>query len=195
MTDFDLLRDDASTREAFKRGDKWALTEVYRVYYPLVTTVITRGFGGFRGFFNPSDRDDAIQSVFAAALSEKARLRYNGVDAYSSFLRGIAQNVVRRMLDRRTKFMRTDGQPELENKVVPTAESSYLTAEATLVVRAFRESIDDPIQRAVLQQYFVDGVAEETIAKELSITRYKVRKVIALLDRRMRRYLRQHGLP
>ena len=195
MTDFDLLRDDASTREAFKRGDKWALTEVYRVYYPLVKTVITRGFGGFRGFFNPSDRDDAIQSVFAAALSEKARLRYNGVDAYSSFLRGISQNVVRRMLDRRTKFMRTDGQPELENKVVPTAESSYLTAEATLVVRAFRESIDDPIQRAVLQQYFVDGVAEETIAKELSITRYKVRKVIALLDRRMRRYLRQHGLP
>lgn len=195
MADYDLLRDDASTREAFRRGDRWALTEVYRVYYPLVVTVVTRGFGGFRGFFNPSDRDDAIQSIFAVALEEKARLRYNGLDAYSSFLRGIAQNVVRRMLDRRTKFMRTDGQPELENREVPTAESSYLNAEATQVVRRFRESISDPVQQAILSQYFVEGVSEEAIASTLGITRYKVRKHISLLDRRMRRYLRQHGLP
>ena len=195
MADYDLLRDDASTREAFRRGDRWALTEVYRVYYPLVVTVVTRGFGGFRGFFNPSDRDDAIQSIFAVALEEKARLRYNGLDAYSSFLRGIAQNVVRRMLDRRTKFMRTDGQPELENREVPTAESSYLNAEATQVVRRFRESIGDPVQQAILSQYFVEGVSEEAIASTLGITRYKVRKHISLLDRRMRRYLRQHGLP
>lgn len=191
----DLLRDDASTREAFKRGDRWALTEVYRVYYPLVTTVVTRGFGGFRGFFNPADRDDAIQSIFTAAFEEKARLRYNGLDAYSSFLRGIAQNVVRKMLEKRTKHMRQDGQPELQNRVVPTAETSYLSAEAAQVVRAFRTSITDPTEREILQQYFVDGVAEEKIAADIGITRYKVRKAISLLDRRMRRYLKQHGLP
>ena len=195
MTDGDLLRDDARTREAFKRGDRWALTEVYRVYYPLVTTVVTRGFGGFRGFFNPADRDDAIQSIFAAAFEQKARLRYNGLDPYTAFLRGIAQNVVRRMLERRTKFMRTDGQPELEHKEVETAEAQFLDAEAIQVVRAFRETIQEPVQRQILASYFVDGDAEETIAKDLSITRYKVRKTISLLDRRMRRYLKQHGLP
>ncbi|MEC8024606.1 MAG: sigma-70 family RNA polymerase sigma factor [Myxococcota bacterium] len=195
MTDGDLLRDDARTREAFKRGDRWALTEVYRVYYPLVTTVVTRGFGGFRGFFNPADRDDAIQSIFAAAFEQKARLRYNGLDPYTAFLRGIAQNVVRRMLERRTKFMRTDGQPELEHKEVETAEAQFLDAEAIQVVRAFRETIQEPVQRQILASYFVDGDAEETIAKDLGITRYKVRKTISLLDRRMRRYLKQHGLP
>ena len=195
MTDGDLLRDDARTREAFKRGDRWALTEVYRVYYPLVTTVVTRGFGGFRGFFNPADRDDAIQSIFAAAFEQKARLRYNGLDPYTAFLRGIAQNVVRRMLERRTKFMRTDGQPELEHKEVETAEAQFLDAEAIQVVRAFRETIQEPIQRQILASYFVDGDAEETIAEDLGITRYKVRKTISLLDRRMRRYLKQHGLP
>ena len=195
MTDGDLLRDDARTREAFKRGDRWALTEVYRVYYPLVTTVVTRGFGGFRGFFNPADRDDAIQSIFAAAFEQKARLRYNGLDPYTAFLRGIAQNVVRRMLERRTKFMRTDGQPELEHKEVETAEAQFLDAEAIQVVRAFRGTIQEPIQRQILASYFVDGDAEEAIAKDLGITRYKVRKTISLLDRRMRRYLKQHGLP
>lgn len=195
MTDGDLLRDDARTREAFKRGDRWALTEVYRVYYPLVTTVVTRGFGGFRGFFNPADRDDAIQSIFAAAFEQKARLRYNGLDPYTAFLRGIAQNVVRRMLERRTKFMRTDGQPELEHKEVETAEAQFLDAEAIQVVRAFRETIQEPVQRQILASYFVNGDAEETIAKDLGITRYKVRKTISLLDRRMRRYLKQHGLP
>jgi DNA-directed RNA polymerase specialized sigma24 family protein len=91
--------------------------------------------------------------------------------------------------------MRTDGQPELENREVPTAESSYLNAEATQVVRRFRESISDPVQQAILSQYFVEGVSEEAIASTLGITRYKVRKHISLLDRRMRRYLRQHGLP
>ena len=195
MTDGDLLRDDAHTREAFKRGDRWALTEVYRVYYPLVTTVVTRGFGGFRGFFNPADTDDAIQSVFAAAFEEKARLRYNGLDAYSSFLRGIAQNVVRRMLERRTKFNRTDGQPELQYREVETAEAQFLNAEATKIVQAFRATIEDPIHTQILGLYFVEGTAEETIAKQLGMTRYKVRKVISLLDRRMRRYLAQHGLP
>ncbi|MFT5431343.1 MAG: RNA polymerase sigma factor (sigma-70 family) [Myxococcota bacterium] len=190
----DLLRDDSRVREAFRRGERWALAEVYKVYFPIVTTVTTRGFGGFRGFFSPADRDDAMQSIFVAAFEEKARLRYNGIDPYSAFLRGIAQNVVRRMLDRSTRFRRTDGQPELEFRHEKTAEESIIDKQAQHIVAAFRATVTDPVEQKILHSYFVDGTAEESIAAELDLTRYRVRKIIARLDKTMRRYLKAHGV-
>lgn len=159
----------------------------------MVATVVTRGFGSFRGFFNPADRDDAIQTIFAAAFEERARLRYNGLDPYRRFLRGIAQNTCRRMLEKRARFMRTDGQPELE--VAPeTTEARLISAQEADVVRRFQESVDTEPDKTILRAYFVDGIAEETIALDIGITRYKVRKVIALLHGRMTRWVRDHGL-
>lgn len=190
----DLLRDDAKVRDAFRRGERWALAEVYKVYFPIVATVTTRGFGGFRGFYSPADRDDAMQNIFAAAFEEKARLRYNGIDPYSAFLRGIAQNVIRRMLERSTRFRRTDGQPELEFRVTPTAEEAIIDAQTQRIVASFRETITDAGDRQVLELYFVEGVAEEKIAAETGQTRYRVRKIVARLDRQMRRHLAAHGV-
>lgn len=193
MTD-DLLRDDARVRDAFRRGERWALAEVYRVYFGVVSTVVTRGFGNFRGFFNPADRDDAMQTIFAAAFEERSRSRYNGLDPYSRFLRGIAQNVVRRMLEKRTRFQRTDGQPELEHRHTATAEEQIIDKQEQHAARTFRESLTDPTERVILDAYFVDGRAEEKIAVDIGMTRYKVRKQIALLHRRMVRHLKAHGI-
>jgi len=189
----DLLRDDAKVREAFRRGQRWALTEVYRVYFPIAATVATRGSGNFRGFFNPSDRDDAIQNVFAAAFEEKARLRYNGVDPYSKYLRGIAQNVCRRMLEKSARFARTDGQPELE--VPPDGvDDRLISAQQQAVMKQFKDSVDTEPDKTILAAYFLEGEAEEKIAVDVGITRYKVRKIIALLHRRMTRYLKENGI-
>ena len=191
----DLLRDDATIREAFRQGKRSALSEVYRVYSPLVQIVVSRGFGGFAGFFNPADRDDAFQTIFVAAFEEKARLRYNGLDAYSKYLRGIAQNVVRRMLERRKRFNRTDGQPEPSEKSRQTAEDQVIDLQAQALVRQFVLDIDDDREREILNRYFVEGQAEESIAANIGMTRYGVRKTIKLLHERMQRYLKQHGLP
>ena len=185
----DLLRDDATIREAFRAGKRRALAEVYRVYAPLVQTVVSRGFGGFGGFYNPSDRD------FAAAFEEKARLRYNGLDPYSKYLRGIAHNVVRRMLERRKRFNRTDGQPEPSEKSRQTAEDQVIDQQVQHVVRSFVDTVTDAHEREILNRYFVEGQAEESIAEDLAMTRYRVRKNIQLLHERMQRYLKQHGLP
>jgi len=195
----DLLRDDARVREAFRRGERWALAEVYRVYFPLVSTVATRGFGGFRGFYNPCDRDDAIQTIFAAALEERARLAYNGLDPYGKFLRGIAQNTCRRMLEKAARFRRTDGQPELveaqrEQERCLGVLDQLIDLQEQEVVRRFVASIDTEPDRTVLRAYFVEGTAEETIAKDIGLTRYRVRKVVATLYKRMKRFLSDHGI-
>ncbi len=194
MADTDLLRDDAKLRAAFKAGERQALSEVYRVYYSVAHNVAGRGFGNFRGFWNPADREDAVQAIFAAAFEPKARDSYNGLDPYTAFLRGIGQNVVRRMLERDARFKRTDGQPELEFRPPDDTEQDLIDAETHTVVRRFRESVSEPTESAILDRYFVEGEAEEKLAEGMGLTRYRVRKVIALLDRRMRRFLKQHGL-
>ena len=190
----DLLRDDSRVREAFRRGERWAMNEVYQVYFPVVSIVARQGFGNFRGFFNPADRDDAIQTIFAAAFEEKARLSYNGVDPYVSFLRGLAHNVVRRMLEKSTRFKRTDWVADPGGAPPENAEDKLIKSEAAQVMRNFYTELTDPNEKIILERYFVNGEAEENIAEEIGMTRYKVRKTIALLHRLMQRYARTHGL-
>jgi RNA polymerase sigma factor (sigma-70 family) len=189
----DLLRDDSRVREGFRRGERWAMNEVYRVYFPIVSIVATRGFGNFRGFFNPADRDDAIQTIFAAAFEEKARHSYNGIDPYKSFLRGLAHNIVRRMLEKHTRFKRTDWEADPGSPAPDTAEDSLIKAESAQIMRDFKEGLGKK-EREILERYYVNGEAEESIAKEVGMTRYKVRKSIAALHRMMQRHVRNYGL-
>jgi RNA polymerase sigma factor (sigma-70 family) len=167
------------------------MAAVYRSYLPLIRTVTTHGFGNFKGFFDPVDRDDAVQNIFAVAFEERSRLRYNGIDPYGSFLRGIAHNVVRKMLDKKTRF---DRRPDSLHEESTNAETEYIKHETANLLRGFREQVTDEPDKTVLQRYFCDGTAEETLAKDLGITRHKVRKSIARLHSRMIKLLKSHGI-
>ena len=166
------------------------MERVYTHYLPLVRTICTHGFGRFRGFFDPLDREDAVQSIFMTAFSERTRLSYNGLDPYRSFLRGVAQNVIRRMLDSKTRF---DRRPEKADPTPIDTETSYIEAETHALLKRFRASITDHRERVVIERYFCEGWSEEKVAQNLGITRYRTRRVIATLHRRMTRYLKEHG--
>jgi DNA-binding transcriptional regulator LsrR (DeoR family) len=60
-------------------------------------------------------------------------------------------------------------------------------------MRDFKEGLGKK-EREILERYYVNGEAEESIAKEVGMTRYKVRKSIAALHRMMQRHVRNHGL-
>ena len=191
----DLLRDDAKCREAFRKGERWAMAAVYRTYAPLAYTIVSQGFGGFRGFYDPVLRDDAVQNIFAAAFEARARLAYDGLNDYARFLRGLAQNVCRQMLDRDRRFQRTpDDDVAAVPQAEPDAESELIDAQAQDVCRRFRESLSDPMEKAVLTRYFADGEAEETLADALGLTRYRLRKIIGDVKKKMTRYLKEHGI-
>lgn len=190
----DLLRDDARCREAFRRGERWAMEAVYRSYAPLVHIVVRQGFGGFRGFYDPVTRDDAVQTVFAAAFEERARLAYDGIQDYARFLRGLAHNVCRQMLDKDRRFARVpDPEPDA-HEAGPDLETQLIDAETKKICAGFAGSLQDAHERAVLTRYFCDGAAEETLAPELDVTRYRLRKIIATVKKKMARYLTEHGL-
>ena len=46
----------------------------------------------------------------------------------------------------------------------------------------------------ILDLYFVEGWAEERLAEHLKLTRYRLRKRIQGLHKRMRKYLKAHGI-
>lgn len=187
----DLLRDDRRCRDAFRRGERWAMEQAYHHYLPLVRAIVTHGFGGFRGFADPLDREDATQTIFAAAFEERTRLRYDGLQPYTPFLRGLAHNVVRQMLAKRTRFERTPDAPEEDPA---TVEDTLIADELAALCRTFRASLDDPTDLELLDRYFVDGWAEERLAEHLGLTRYRTRKRIAKLHKRMTRFLAAHGV-
>lgn len=165
---------------------------VYREYEPLVRIIVSRGFSGFRGFRSPADQDDMMQTVFMSAFEESTRLAYDGISSYTSFLRGIAHNKIRQKLSKDARFNRTDGAPVPTDRMAENFEEVLLENEAKATIAQFRAGIQGEPDKSILQGYFVDSVAEETLAETLGITRYKVRKCIASLHRRMEKYLREH---
>lgn len=187
----ELLPEDRSALLAFRGGERWALAAVFRAYVPLVRTIVRHGFSGFRGFSNPADQDDMVQTIFAEAFDQRSRMRYDGLKPYSAFLRGMAHNKIRQRLSKDTRFARTDGAPEPSNPSRQTPEEALLEHEQRQIMANFRASITDPVESTVLNQYFIAGIAEESIAKELGITRYRVRKVIAHLHQRMVKRMRE----
>lgn len=186
----DLLQTDHGLRAAFRNGERAAMAAVYSHYAPLVERIVGQGFGGFRGFGELADHEDAVQQVFLAAFSEDARLRYDGVRSYGGFLRGIAQNVVRQQLQKRNRFARPV-PPDAAH--APPVDAGLVGREVAEVLGGFRGTLRQA-DRELLDLYFQKGLAEREVASRAGMTRYRVRVRVARLHRRLVRYLRKHGI-
>jgi RNA polymerase sigma-70 factor (ECF subfamily) len=97
-----LLIERRELLDRFKRGERRALEEVYRHYAPEVAAFLQRGFtfssGGralrFGGYAQPFDLDNALQETFVRAFKESARVGYDGLHPFKSYLLAIARNLV-----------------------------------------------------------------------------------------------------
>ena len=97
-----LLIERRELLDRFKRGERRALEEVYRHYAPEVAAFLQRGFTfnsagralRFSGYAQPFDLDNALQETFVRAFKESARVAYDGLHPYKSYLLAIARNLV-----------------------------------------------------------------------------------------------------
>jgi RNA polymerase sigma-70 factor (ECF subfamily) len=104
-----LLVEQRALLDRFRRGERSALEEVYRHYAPDVAAFLQRGFTflsagrhlRFAGYQQPFDLDNALQETFVRAFKESARLGYDGLHPYKSYLMAIARNLVLDELRRR----------------------------------------------------------------------------------------------
>jgi RNA polymerase sigma-70 factor (ECF subfamily) len=97
-----LLSSDRVLLEQFRAGKLEALTRVYEEYAGMIAGFLTRGFTfsskgralEFRGYQQPFDLENVLQETFVRAFSEPARLAYDGLTPYRSYLTAIARNLV-----------------------------------------------------------------------------------------------------
>lgn len=205
-----LLAEDRALLDAFRRGDLDALSRVYLHYADEVAGMLVRGFsfsgGGescrFHGYASRFELEDALHEVFARALTEKARLGYDGLRPYYAYLFGIARAVViddfrsrERVLRRFTVTKAVESTPAplsdaasdpIEGLSAPTGDPLRDLENAELVglVQGFRRELN-PSEAEVFHLRFAEGksLAEVEAATGRSPSKVKT------LERKLRHRL------
>lgn len=200
MTVFDGNR---ALLDAFRRGERPALTSVYQRYVDEVATLIRRGFTldaarvTIPGVSSPQRQLDLAQEVFVRAFSEKGRLSYDGISPFRPWLLRIAKNL---MIDEGRRSGRTvplddAAQAALERDDAPLAapedELNWKNLrEATL---AFCATLD-PERRRFVQLRFENELSQADTAAALNVSRRQVRTMEDEVRGQLRAHLEKTGL-
>jgi RNA polymerase sigma factor (sigma-70 family) len=166
---------------------------VWQHYYPMVRALAVRMRTGMTGQASPADVEDAVSSTFLSAFEQGSRLSYDGVTPYGAFLLGIGRNVMRRQVRkdcREPVFEPTVA--DLDPDPSSSPEETFLGREQTAVLARFADGLA-PEERDVFFGYYRDGLSEETLSAALCRTRYRVRKTLARVEKRLRRFLAERG--
>ncbi|MGC4116837.1 MAG: sigma-70 family RNA polymerase sigma factor [Myxococcales bacterium] len=185
------LAEDRELLEAFRRGDRSALMEVYREYSRAVFGLLTDGFsyesGGrslvFRGFTLPWAREEAVQEIFARAFQPSARLAYDGVRPYRNYLLTIARNHVLDLVRGQSREVLVSEPPD-EGQTPDLASAADLDAqELQAHVAAFLASLD-PYERALFEARFRSGKTIAQTAQALGVTQHRIKSDEPRLQKR-----------
>lgn len=182
---------------AFRSGDRTALTEVYWGYVEAVERLLRLGFSTAEyrvGGLNPSDIADAVQETFTRAFSPTARNAYDGLRPFRPYLLRIARNL---LVDRARRKGRIEYGATVDvdavDESVHSPEDAILSARLRTATRAFISGLDERSRRIVTLR-FEEERAQEDVARELGITRRKVRTTESRLRRDLAAHLRDVGL-
>jgi RNA polymerase sigma factor (sigma-70 family) len=186
--------------DAFRRGDRAALTTVYLHYVDEIAAIVRNGFSipassvRVRGVADEQTERDLVQEVFARAFAPRARDAYDGIRPYRAYLRQIAKNLVvdRVRAARQTVPLGDDdvlGEPDAAGpEVEPSGwrEQRHETA-------AYVAGLAPELQRLIKLRY-EEEMSQEQTAAALGISRRRVRTLEARIERGLRKALRRAGL-
>ncbi len=206
--------------EAFKKGDRKAMDEIYRHYAPGVTSFLRKGFSFrsatgnfyFKGIQDPSELKSAVQEVFRRAFEAKARNSYNGAYSFTNWVLAISRNmVINQFRNREIAFSEyISGSDErshltvLDDEVTeeftgllygqpsPSQDTKMETTELKTLIDKFMGELDEH-DRSLLVLRFAEGRGQEETAEAIGSTRMKVRTAESRLRSRLRAYLRNSG--
>jgi RNA polymerase sigma factor (sigma-70 family) len=194
-----VLAADRLLLEAFRRGDRAALTTVYFHYVDDIAAMVRNGFSiptsgvRVRGAADEQTERDLVQEVFARAFVVRARDAYDGVRPYGPYLRRIAKNLMidrLRAMDRSVPLDSEDAELVIEPEV-PEAEAEW--SEQRRETIAYIAGLAPELQKLVKLR-FEDEVSQDQAAEALGISRRRVRTLEARIQRGLRKALRRAGL-
>jgi RNA polymerase sigma factor (sigma-70 family) len=194
------LRDRPKVVFAFRKGERAALSAVYRQYVSDVLRLFrigftTRGTPPVRvaGLPDPGDQMDGAQEVFVRAFSEPARMSYDGLRPYGSYLRRIGQNY-------RIDQLRRSGREIIDDELVdsaPAAEEDPIeTRHWNTLSQATAEYLEglDSMSREFVRLRFEEEGSQDTVADAMGITRRRVRTLEGRVTRGLRKHLKHAGV-
>jgi RNA polymerase sigma-70 factor (ECF subfamily) len=199
-----FLPGDGVLLAGFRRGDRDALTRVYRAYSPRVLRYLSSGFHvridltARIARVGPLDLEAAHQETFLRVFSESARLAYDGLRPFEGFLLAIARSAAVDILRSAGKLSRSsiplEDVPELGALASELAspEDAALEAELRALVGRFLSGLL-PTERHFAELRFVERLSQERAGAELGLTRQEVRTREVRLKRALLEYLEAEG--
>ncbi|MCK6552652.1 sigma-70 family RNA polymerase sigma factor [Myxococcota bacterium] len=192
---------------SFRLGERRALEETYRHYAPIVASFLARGFvfrGAtgtfrFRGYVEPFDLDNAVAETFVRAFREPARLGYDGLNPYKSYLLTIARNLVIDEL-RRRDFTASGLVEDLESAhgvgdalVEPaSAEESVLAKELAGLCARFVGHLGER-ERTFFEARFEEARTQVDAGQRAGLSHMQARTLEKRLRGRFLRFLKTSG--
>jgi len=211
------LKGDPQRIEAFRRGDKQVLTELYRAHVSSVERFIRSGFTfssrgktiRFNGFYEPFRVQETLQDAFLKAFKKEAREGYDGSKPWRPYLMMIVRNhVIDQFRSSRTEqryfvaLADIGGSTETENETLERlqvdreANSPEMTAFRSQlggVLKIFMDELD-PVDMEVVQRHMLGDMTQQQLAEHLGESRNDVRKRIKSIRAKLLRHLKTQGV-
>jgi RNA polymerase sigma factor (sigma-70 family) len=195
---------DQERLRRFREGATEVLGEVYRAHAePLARALRAVAFRG-RGFAHLQgalEVENTVLETFARAFEPRTRMAYDGVRPYAQFLMGIARNVVLEQSRSREVVAGLGPQDEgssLDWELGATwgeresLEQQLEDQEVESLLRDFKEGLS-PQERELFELRFSEGLAQESAAERVGLTRIQVRRREKSLKQRLLEYLQTRG--
>jgi RNA polymerase sigma factor (sigma-70 family) len=195
---------DPERLRRFREGAPEVLGEVYRAHAESLARALRsvafrgRGFAHLQGAL---EVENTVLETFARAFEPRTRLAYDGVRPYAQFLMGIARNVV--LEQSRTREVVAGLGPQDEGSSVDwelgavgggteSLEQQLEDQEMESLLANFKEGLS-PEERQLFELRFTEGLAQESAAERVGLTRIQVRRREKGLKQRLLDFLQSRG--
>jgi RNA polymerase sigma-70 factor (ECF subfamily) len=195
---------DQERLRRFREGAPEVLGEVYRAHAePLARALRAVAFRG-RGFAHLQgalEVENTVLETFARAFEPRTRLAYDGVRPYAQFLMGIARNVV--LEQSRSREVVAGLGPQDEGSTLDWESGAISGGQESLeqqledqevegLLKDFKEGLSSE-ERQLFELRFTEGLAQESAAERVGLTRIQVRRREKGLKQRLLEYLQARG--
>ncbi|MGC4121133.1 MAG: sigma-70 family RNA polymerase sigma factor [Myxococcales bacterium] len=174
-----LFHDRRDLLDAFRKGERAAMAEVYTAYVTDVGRLVQRGcrLGGghtLPGVREPQRHRDLVQEVFVKAFAPSARLAYDGLRDYRPYLLRIARNLLVDEARSGGRLVPVE-EPMDEVEIVDEAPEEDLEwRRLRAATQEFCQATKSPL-REFIQLRFVDDLSQRDVAEKMGVTRRQVR--------------------
>ncbi len=194
---------DQDRLRRFREGAPEVLGEVYRAHAErLARTLRAAAFRGraFSHLRGALEVENVVLETFARAFEPRTRLAYDGVRPYAQFLMGIARNVTLEQARSREIVMGLGPQDEgseMDWELGAAGSGEDLEQrledrEVEMLLQAFKGSLTAQ-ERELFELRFTEGLAQESAAERVGLTRIQVRRREKGLKQRLLEYLQARG--